>query len=93
MSEARDPHGKTRILFTRVDDNTFIIIDAIIKKTDNSLGYKNQLESRYKNYLQQKSYILKHLKDEDFILRQEAYLAEAKEMLGLEPSKRKIKEV
>ena len=48
------------------------------------MGYKNQIESRYSYYLQRKPYILESLNDLEYILRQEQYLIDAKELLGIE---------
>ena len=74
LIEARDPYGKTRIFFDYIGNNTYIIINAIIKKEDKSSGYKNQLDNRYSLYLQEKNNILLHLNNREFILRQEKYL-------------------
>lgn len=84
LLEVRDIDRGTRILFDRLNENTYIILDAFIKKVDNSSGYRNQLENRYKYYLQQKQHILNHLNDEVYCLRQEKYLEEANAMLGLD---------
>lgn len=90
--ETKDISGKTRVFFEKIDENTYIIINAIIKKNTNSLAYKNQLKIRHKLYLQLRPYILEHMNDEDFILRQEKHLNDVKKLFGLEQvSKKKTK--
>lgn len=83
LIETRDPYGQTRIFFDKLDDNTYIVLHAIVKKEDKSMGYKNQLENRYAYYLQRKSRILDLLNNEEYLLRQEQHLCDAKETLGL----------
>lgn len=78
LAETRDLSGKTRIFFKKLTEDTYIVIGAIVKKVDRTYGYKNQIENRYKYYLQQESYILEHLNDEDFIRLQEGHLDEVK---------------
>jgi len=83
LIETRDPYGQTRIFFDKLDDNTYIILHAIVKKEDKSMGYKNQIETRYAYYLQRKARILELLNNEEYLLRQEQHLSDAKEILGL----------
>lgn len=84
VEEAKDIFGQTRIFYDKIDANTYIVINSIIKKHANAKDYIIQLKDRYKKYLQQKDYILIHMNDEDFICRQEQHLIEAKEVLGIE---------
>lgn len=95
LVEVRDKKRQTRIFFDKLDDNTYIIINAIIKKVNSkSSVYQSQMKMRYKLYLQQKPYILENVNNEDFLARQEEHLREAKELLGLSDSSlKKVKEV
>lgn len=81
LAETRDLSGKTRIFFKKLTEDTYIVIGAIVKKVDRTSGYKNQIENRYKYYLQQESYILEHLNDEDFVKLQEEHLDEVKKKI------------
>lgn len=84
LTETRDPFGKTRIFYDKLNEDTFIILKAIIKKEDNSLSYQNQLESRYTYYLQNKDMINDLLENEKYTRIQEEYLISAKEKLGIQ---------
>lgn len=83
LIETRDPYGQTRIFFDKLNDKTYIVLHAIVKKEDKSMGYKNQIETRYAYYLQRKARILELLNNEEYLLRQEQHLSDAKEILGL----------
>lgn len=83
LTETRDPYGQTRIFYDKINEDTYIILNAIVKKEDNSLGYKNKLENRYNYYLQNKDIIIKSLDNEEYLSLQEEYLQDAKEKLGL----------
>lgn len=82
LFEARDVDGKTRIFFDRVDEKTYIIINAIIKKSDNTTGYRNQIINRYKKYLINKPYILSQLTNDNYLKQQTEYLEEAKSLFN-----------
>ena len=81
LSEVRDIEGQTRIFYDKVDSNTYIIINAIIKKEYKSYGYKNQLKNRYKLYLQEKNNIIKNLENSEFKERQDGYFKQIEELL------------
>ena len=58
---------KTRIFFDRLDKDTYIIIGAIIKKTDTDKGYLNQLTTRISYYRNNKDSIMAQMNDETYL--------------------------
>lgn len=50
MSEVRDIGAGTRVIFDRLDTNSYAIITAFVKKTDHNKGYLEQLERSVGNY-------------------------------------------
>lgn len=76
LQETRDISGKTRIFFKQINDNTYVVIGAMVKKVDKSGSYKNQVVNRYKNYLNQEDYILSSISNTDYIEKQNYYLNE-----------------
>lgn len=92
LLETREPEEQTRIFYDKVNSNTYVVINAIIKKSDADKAYLNQLITRYKYYLSKKEQILMKLDSPDFLLRQEAFLREVEDMFKKkQPIKRKIK--
>lgn len=91
LTVSRDLKGMTRTFFDKVSENTYVIIGGIIQKDDLTTEYKGQIQNRYKYYLSQKSYILNSLTSVEFIERQEKYLNEVKEKLGIEIPLKKSK--
>ena len=80
LSEARDMRRQTRIFFDKISDDTYIIINAIIKKSDNSKGYREQLIERYRNYQARKEAIIESINDLQFLKRQADYVEQAEEL-------------
>lgn len=67
---------KTRVVFKRLDKNTYAVISAFIKKSDNDKGYRNMLSSRYSDYLQIESSLKQNLANEEFASMQQLYTEE-----------------
>lgn len=67
ISEVKD--FKTRVIFDRIDINTYVIIDIFVKKTDNDNGYRDSLNARVDYYKKNKAVIIEQLKDEDYITK------------------------
>lgn len=64
---------KTRVIFKRLNSNSYAIISAFIKKTDNDKGYRNMLESRYGDYLNIEEQLRSNLDSEEFMSLQKGY--------------------
>ena len=80
LTEARDIDGNTRIIFDKIDNNTYLIIHAFIKKSDNDKLYKERIVNRYKLYLEQKSKILSNIDNEEFLERQHSFVEQLENM-------------
>lgn len=63
MSEVRDIGAGTRVIFDRLDSNSYAIITAFVKKTDHNKGYLEQLERSVGNYKSLKSILETSLND------------------------------
>lgn len=75
ISEVRE--FKRRIVFDRVNKNTYIIIHVFTKKSNCDMGYVNQLSSRIEYYKKVKCEVIKLLSD-SYIEDNEAILTEIK---------------
>lgn len=64
---------KVRVIFDRIDHNTYAVITAFIKKEDISQLYRDTLMNKIANYRNQKDSIIKALEDPEFIALQEQY--------------------
>ena len=63
ISEVKD-HG-IRVVFDRINVNTYIILDIFIKRSDCDKGYVNQLVARVDSYKKKEDYIKSTLTDTD----------------------------
>ena len=67
---------KTRVIFKRLNKNSYAVISAFIKKSDNDKGYRNMLSSRYSDYLQIESTLKRNTENEEFMSMQQLYIEE-----------------
>lgn len=67
---------KTRVVFKRLNKNTYAVISAFIKKSDNDKGYRNMLSIRYADYLGIESSLVSNLGNEEFIQLHNQYQEE-----------------
>lgn len=58
---------KTRVIFVRLSKNSYALISAFIKKSDNDKGYRNMLASRYSDYQNIEDSLINNLDNEEFI--------------------------
>lgn len=56
-----------RIVFDRVDKNTYAVLTMFAKKVDTSIGYRTTLESVVQSYVPIRESIINKLSDSDFI--------------------------
>ena len=64
---------KTRVIFKRLNSNTYAIISAFIKKSDNDKGYRKMLKNHYSNYQSIEDQLIANLQNEEFIKLQKGY--------------------
>lgn len=67
---------KIRIIFEKLSNGNYVILDCFMKKVDTGISYRNNLANRLKEYQKNKDNFLNKYLDEDFIKEHESYLAE-----------------
>ncbi len=72
---------KIRIIFTHLEGNNFLILDAFMKKADTSIQISNILKNRASNIAKIKESICHSLTDPNFIATQNSYYEEIISML------------
>lgn len=65
MSEVKD--FKTRIVFDRIGNNTYVIISIFTKKCDMDTSYRESLSNRVSYYKKNRNYLVEMLQDNEFI--------------------------
>ena len=73
---------KTRILFDRVDKNTYVIIQMFVKKCDNDKGYKQSVQNRVMWYKKKRSEIIEQLANEDYLKKNSIFEDQMMELLN-----------
>jgi len=73
---------KTRILYTRLKKNVYIIIGAFVKKCDTELRINNFVKNCSDQLSIQRDELLAILDDEESLVQEEKYLADLKNMLS-----------
>lgn len=67
---------KTRVIFKRLNKDSYAVISAFIKKTDNNKGYQNMICSRYRDYLLIEDSLKANLDNPEFMAMQQLYTEE-----------------
>lgn len=67
LSEVRDIPSGSRITFVRLNKNTYAVISAFIKKSDNNSGYQKMVENHYQTYKQQEQTLKGNLDNPEFL--------------------------
>ena len=70
-----------RVIFDRVGADTYVIIGAFIKKTDNDKRYRDFFSNRVGVYFKNKDYILKMIQNEDYLEKHKKILEDIYEFL------------
>lgn len=73
---------KTRILFTRLKDNVYVVIAAFVKKSDTELRINNFITNCSQQLSLQKNTLLAGISNEEFMIQEDKYLADLKQMLS-----------
>lgn len=73
---------KTRILFARLKDNTYVIISAFVKKCDTDLRHRNIIVTASQSYYVQKEQLLECINNLEYMAQEEKYLKELEELLS-----------
>lgn len=72
---------KTRILFSRLRDNIFVVMPAFVKKCDTDLRHRNLIQKVSQMHQMQKDTLMCLVDDEEFMLQEKHYLEELIKML------------
>lgn len=72
---------KVRIIFDKLSNGNYIILDCFIKKVYSNSSYRNNLINRKKEYQKRKSYYFANYPKPEFILEHQSYLAEILSLL------------
>lgn len=89
MSEVRG--FKTRIIFSRIGKDSYALVSAIIKKADNSLGYRERLSTRVGEYKIIEKALKEKLNDEEFMRENDFYVQELFNILENKNKSKKYK--
>ena len=76
-----------RVLFQRLNNNTYSLITAFTKKTDSNRGYKDFVRNRLSNYSAVYDYIKESLDEISFRQENKLYVEEMFRLLGREEEK------
>lgn len=79
---------KTRIIFSRIADNTYVIIDAFVKKCDTDLRHRTILEKDSNLFQCQKNSIINMLEDKKALQQENQFTEELIKIL--DGNKRKV---
>jgi len=72
---------KIRVIFDKLSNGNYIILDCFMKKVDTGVSYRNNLANRTRQYQRKIDYYLSNYSKQDFIERHEGYLAEILNLL------------
>lgn len=73
---------QTRVIFRRIIKDTYALVSAFIKKSDNSYGYRDYLTARIIEYSAVEKQIKENLDNEDFMTQNNLYVEELLNLLG-----------
>ncbi len=82
---------KTRIVFSRLDKNTYALITAFVKKTDTDRLYKDTLKRKVSHFKENESKLKEKIKDPEFMELNELYVKELFNLLS--PKENELKKV
>lgn len=72
---------KTRVLFSHLKDNVYVIMPAFVKKCDTDLRHRNILENVSQIYQMQKEELLNLVNSGEYMQKEEEYLSELLDIL------------
>lgn len=67
---------KVRVVFVRLNHDSYAVISAFIKKSDNDKAYRSSLTKKYTDYQQVEDALIRNLDNEEFMQMQKDYEAE-----------------
>ena len=82
---------KIRIIFKRLNNDTYAIITIFMKKTTTDNGYRDFVRNKINTYISFSNYIKNNLNNPNFLLSNASYLEELFNKLGMNKDKGMIK--
>lgn len=73
LAEVRDLSNGARVTFMRLNDNTYAVISAFIKKTMNSNGYQKMVANQYQSYRMVEDQLKTNITNPEFIELNKGY--------------------
>lgn len=73
LTEVREHSNGARVTFMRLDNSTYAVISAFIKKTMNSNGYQKMVANHYQSYQAVEEQLKANIKNADFIELHKCY--------------------
>ncbi len=73
LTEVKDRPSGARVTFMRLDKNTYAIISAFIKRSDNSAGYQKMVANSYQSYREIEPVLKANLSNPEFIKLNQDY--------------------
>ncbi|MBR2678244.1 MAG: hypothetical protein IKE63_02385 [Bacilli bacterium] len=84
---------KTRVVFSRLDKNTYALITAFVKKTDTDKLYKDTLKRKASHFKENESLLKEKIKDEEFMRLNNQYVEELFNLLRPKDNELELKKV
>lgn len=82
---------KTRVIFSRIGRDSYALVSAIIKKDDNSTGYRDHLTTRVSEFRTIENSLKELLNDEKFMVENDFYVQELYNILKNKDKSKKYK--
>jgi len=79
---------KTRVVFQRIDKNTYALITAFIKKSDTDKLYKESLVRKVSHFKENEQLLKNLIKDEKFMEENDKYVEELFNLLNIKENKK-----
>lgn len=84
---------KTRVVFSRLDKNTYALITAFIKKSDTDKLYKDTLIRKVSHFKENESVLKKKINDPEFMAENDKYVEELFNLLDSKDNNKEYKKV
>ena len=84
---------KTRVVFSRLDKNTYGLITAFVKKTDTDKLYKETLTRKVTHFRENESKLKEKIKDSEFMELNDLYIAELFNLISPKETDIELKKV
>mgnify|MGYP006916033496 CR=1 FL=1 len=84
---------KTRVVFSRLDKNTYALITAFIKKSDIDKLYKDTLTRKVSHFKENESVLKKKINDPKFMVENDQYVEELFNLLNSKDNNKEYKKV